>query len=276
MTATSLVSFQIGWWPPARSMMLSRRIPAVIARTRDSASALREAKATPHMPHTLLFDLRRGEEGGTRTAGIFAQTEARNSQSAVRIPGKQDPQQQKEQCRRTVENEIEERFTFQEEAPVDRFIPSRINAVQQAPQMQTFERQPRQPHMRELVVIVLARIIRDGPGGLGKHGGIPQIAACQIAAPGIFHDDPESWIDDDPAVVDQNLRDHMLRSAIGSQEEQSAHSQIGTSRKIQEGVRGCATDVQQLAVGERHLWIALRECVRIPRAGSRWLGAHPV
>src|SRR5216683_6092305 len=165
MTATSLVSFQAGWWPPARSMMLSRRIPsaspgarasparnpsssgprcsiaAVIARTRDSACALREAKATPHMPHTLLFDLRRGEEGGTRTAGIFAHTEARDSQSAVRIPGKQGPQQQKEHCRGSAEYEIEERFALQEQAPVDRFIPSRVNAVQQAPQMQTFERQ---------------------------------------------------------------------------------------------------------------------------------------
>src|SRR6267378_1981444 len=93
MTATSLVSFQMGWWPPARSMMLRRPIPsaspgarasparkpsssgprwrsaAVIARTRDSASALREANATPHMPHTLLFDLRRGEEDGASGLG---------------------------------------------------------------------------------------------------------------------------------------------------------------------------------------------------------------
>src|SRR6267143_5840245 len=164
MTATSLVSFQRGWWPPARSIMLSRRIPsarpgarasparnpsssgprwpiaAVIARTRDSASVLREAKATPHMPHTLLFDLRGGEEGGARTDSVLPQMEARDSQTAVRIPGKQDPQQQKAQCRRSGEHQIEERFTLQEQAPIHRFIPSRVNAVQQAPQMQTFER----------------------------------------------------------------------------------------------------------------------------------------
>jgi hypothetical protein len=30
----------------------------IIARTRASASVLREANATPHIPHTLLFDLR--------------------------------------------------------------------------------------------------------------------------------------------------------------------------------------------------------------------------
>src|SRR5258708_23446027 len=117
MTATSLVSFQAGWWPPARSMMLSRRIPsaspgarasparnpsssgprcsiaAVIARRRDSACALREAKATPHMPHTLLFDLRRGEEGGAGSHGVRPQTEARDSQTAVCIPGKRSPKQ---------------------------------------------------------------------------------------------------------------------------------------------------------------------------------------
>jgi hypothetical protein len=34
------------------------RIAAHIARTRDSASVFREVKATPQMPHTLLFDLR--------------------------------------------------------------------------------------------------------------------------------------------------------------------------------------------------------------------------
>ena len=30
-----------------------------LMRTRASASALREANATPHIPHTLFFDLRR-------------------------------------------------------------------------------------------------------------------------------------------------------------------------------------------------------------------------
>src|SRR3979490_701524 len=118
MTATSRLSFQAGWWPPATSMMLSRRIPsaspgarasparkpsssgprwliaAVIARTRDSAFALREAKATPHIPHTLLFDLRSGEEGGAGADGVLPQMEARDSQAAVRIAGQQDPQNQ--------------------------------------------------------------------------------------------------------------------------------------------------------------------------------------
>src|SRR5437879_2678460 len=137
MTATSLVSFQVGWWPPARSMMLNRRIPnaspgargsparkpsssgprcpmaAVIARARDSACALREANATPHIPHTLLFDLRSGKEGGAGTDCVFPQMEARHSQTAVRIPGKHDPQQQEEQCRRSGKHEIEERFALQ-------------------------------------------------------------------------------------------------------------------------------------------------------------------
>src|SRR5258708_19527679 len=200
-------------------MMLSRRIPSASpgaraspernpsssgprcsidvdsARTRDSASALREAKATPHMPHTLLFDLRRGEEGGAGTDGIRPQTKARDSQTAVRIPGKQDPQQQKENCRRRGEHEVEERFAFQEQAPVHRFIPSRVNAVQEAPQMQLFKRQTRQPYMCELVVSVFTRIVWDSPGGLGKHCRIPQLAARQIMPPPILHDDPSPLID---------------------------------------------------------------------------------
>src|SRR6266446_8377778 len=153
MTATSLLSFQAGWWPPARSMMLSRRIPraspgarasparnpsssgprwrsaAVIARTRDSASALREANATPHMPHTLLFDLRRGEEGGAGTDSMLSQMEARDSQTAVRIPGQQGPQQQEEQGRGNRENQIKERFALQQQAPIDHFIPARVYPV---------------------------------------------------------------------------------------------------------------------------------------------------
>src|SRR5229473_7902959 len=164
MTATSLVSFQMGWWPPARSMMLRRRIPsaspgaraspvrnpsssgprwriaAVIARTRDSASVLREANATPHMPHTLFFNLRRGEEGGAGSNGLRPQMEARNFQAAVRIPGQHGPQQQEKQRRRTAQPQVEERLALQQQAPVDRFIPVRVNLVQQAQQAHPFER----------------------------------------------------------------------------------------------------------------------------------------
>src|SRR5713226_10379414 len=100
--------------------------------------------------------------------------------------------------------------------------------------MQPIERQPCQPHMSELVVIVLTWIVRDDADGLGKHGGIPQFASCQIAAPCILHDDPVGWIYDDPPSAHKNLRNHMFRIAVGSQEEQAAYPQIGTPRKIQE------------------------------------------
>src|SRR5882724_10553784 len=138
MTATSLVSFQAGWWPPARSMMLSRRIPraspgarasparnpsssgprwriaAVIARTRASASPLREANATPQIPHTLLFNLRRGEEGGTGTDGMLSQMKTWNSQTAVRVPGQYRPYKQEEQRRHAADHQIEKRFSLEE------------------------------------------------------------------------------------------------------------------------------------------------------------------
>src|SRR6266571_2932820 len=88
MTATSFVSFQMGWRPPARSMMLNRRMPsatpgargsltkkpsssgprwrmaAAIARMQDSAFAGCAAETAPQIPHTRLLDLRAGEEGG--------------------------------------------------------------------------------------------------------------------------------------------------------------------------------------------------------------------
>src|SRR5256885_5159738 len=89
------------------------RIAAVMARTRDSASPVREANATPHIPHTLLFDFRRREEGGARTDGVLSQTEARDSQAVVRIPGKPGSQQQEEHRRCGGEHQVEERLAFQ-------------------------------------------------------------------------------------------------------------------------------------------------------------------
>src|SRR5579859_160156 len=64
------------------------RIAAVIARTRDSASLLRDAKATPHMPHTLLFDLRGRKEGDSSAQVALAQVKAGDLQSVVGVPRK--------------------------------------------------------------------------------------------------------------------------------------------------------------------------------------------
>src|SRR6202049_1322871 len=101
-------------------MMLSRRLPraspgargsltrkpsssgprcckaAAIARTRDSASAVRLANGTPQMPHTLLFDLRGAEERGARAKEVLAEVESRNPQAVVRVPAEQLPEHQKE------------------------------------------------------------------------------------------------------------------------------------------------------------------------------------
>ena len=93
---------------------------------------------------------------------------------------------------------------------------------------------------------------------------------------GVLHDDPVSRVHDDPAIVNQDFSNHMLGGVLGRQKEQAAHSQIGTSREIQEGVRRRAADVQQLAVSKRHFRIACCKCIRVGRDGSRWVGTHPV
>src|SRR5258706_14945785 len=129
--------------------------------------------------------------------------EARDSQSAVRIPGKRGPQQQEEQCRPGGEYEVEKGFALQEQAPVDRFIPARVDLIQQSPEMQPRERQSRQSHMRKLVVIVLTRIIRDDHGGLGEYGGVFQLISGQRVAPPILHDLPIGRTDDYPPVAYQ-------------------------------------------------------------------------
>src|SRR5580692_8243121 len=138
MTATSRVSFQTGCWPPARSMMLSRRMPsanpgaraspvrnpswsgprwniaAAIARTRDSASLLLEAKATPQIPHTLLLDLRSRKERHAGAQGVLAQVEARNSQMAIGIQRQHGAQQQKEKRRRHTQHQIKKGLSLEE------------------------------------------------------------------------------------------------------------------------------------------------------------------
>src|SRR5271155_1049537 len=63
-----------------------RRIAAVMALTRDSASAVRAAKATPQMPHTLAFDLRSRKENRRGANEVLAEVEARNLQALVGIP----------------------------------------------------------------------------------------------------------------------------------------------------------------------------------------------
>src|SRR5271168_3875784 len=160
----SRVSFQTGWWPPGRSMMLSRRMPsakpgardspvrnpassgprcssaAAMARTRASASALREANATPHMPHTLLFDLRRGKEGSARAKNVFAEAEARDPEAIVRVPSKNQAQKQKYQCGPGGSHEDEKRLALEKQAPVEHLIPPGIDAVQHFAHCQAVER----------------------------------------------------------------------------------------------------------------------------------------
>src|SRR5207253_11291514 len=62
------------------------RIAAVLARTRDSASRVREANAPRHIPLTLLFDFRGREEGGAGTDRLPPATEPRGPQAVVRLP----------------------------------------------------------------------------------------------------------------------------------------------------------------------------------------------
>src|ERR1700720_3908618 len=212
MTATSRVSFQTGCWPPARSMMLNRRIPsaspgaraspvrnpsssgprcrmaAAIARTRNSASLLRDANATPQIPHTLFFDLRSREEGHPSAQSVLAQVETGDSQVAIGIPSQYGAQQQEGKHRRHAQYQIKKRLSLQEQAPIDRFLPARSDCAQQLPQPKSNVWQPRQAHMGKIIETVLARIIRDDADCLFKNCRILQVFARQIMARGIRHD----------------------------------------------------------------------------------------
>src|SRR5271154_4297084 len=219
-------SFQTGWWPPGRSMMLSRRIPnarpgardspvrkpsssgprcssaAVMACTRDSASALREAKATPQIPHTLLFDLRSGEEGGAGANNVFAETEAGDPEAIFGVPSQKHAHDHKHQRDRRGSNENEEGFALEEQAPVDLFVPAGVDFVQCFANSEVVERKPRDTHVSEVVEIVFLGIIGQRAGGLLKDNRILQILAGQKMSLRVPQHHTIGGVGDDPALVD--------------------------------------------------------------------------
>src|ERR1700730_7116796 len=69
---------------------------AVMAPARDWAWWVRAAKGTPQMPHTLLFDLRRGEKGGAGTLDVAAETETGEAQTMIGVPGEQKAKNEEE------------------------------------------------------------------------------------------------------------------------------------------------------------------------------------
>src|SRR5579859_7831802 len=101
------------------------RSAAAIARTRASASLLRDANATPQIPHTLLLDLRSRKESGSRAPHVLTQTESANSESAVRVPRKHHAQHKEEKHERHAQHQIEKGHSLEEQAPIDSFLPSR-------------------------------------------------------------------------------------------------------------------------------------------------------
>jgi hypothetical protein len=65
-----------------------------MARTRTSASPLRLEKTTPQIPHTRLFDFRRGEKRSAGAHKVGPQAKPRNVQSLVGVPAKQYSEQE--------------------------------------------------------------------------------------------------------------------------------------------------------------------------------------
>src|ERR1700739_2024010 len=120
---------------------------AVMARTRDPASEVRETNATPQIPHTLFFDLRCGKEGLARAHDVLPQMETRNTQPAVGVPSENNAEKHEEEGSNQRQKEIKKRFALEEQAPVDGFIPSRIDGVQKRPEMKSFQGNARDAHV---------------------------------------------------------------------------------------------------------------------------------
>src|SRR5579862_1173353 len=101
------------------------RMAAAMARTRASASEEVLTKATPQIPHTRLFYLRRGEKRAANPPQMNAQTVTGDHQPAVGIPGQRLAQQQQEKNHKGSQGQSEERFALEEQAPIQFLIPIR-------------------------------------------------------------------------------------------------------------------------------------------------------
>jgi hypothetical protein len=86
---------------------------AAMARTRVSASAVREANATPQMPHTALLDLRCGKESGASPRNMLEEMKAQDSQLVIRVPGEKNTPQEKKDRHCSGNYQDKKRFTLQ-------------------------------------------------------------------------------------------------------------------------------------------------------------------
>ena len=117
--------------------------------------------------------------------------------------------------------------------------------------------------------------MRDVGCGLPENFRILKILAGEKAPLGIAHDGAIAGVHDDPAAVDENLGDHMFCIPFGGQQEQAANLQTSTPRKIQEGVGGATTNLQELVVVEGVLRIAGGKDRQIRCIRARRPVAHP-
>src|SRR5580700_4239305 len=122
---------------------------AAMARTRDSASAVRVANATPQIPHTLAFNLRSREECGACANEMLSQMEARNLEALIGIPAEERAQQHEEQRERGGGDQDKEGFALEEQAPIKSFIPSGIEIFEGAAQTKALHGEAREADVRE-------------------------------------------------------------------------------------------------------------------------------
>ena len=87
------------------------------------------AKATPQIPHTLLFDLRRGKKSSPGACHVKSKTKTRHIQTMIRIPGKQEAHEKQKQKTQRGDEQEKERFALQQQTPVEIFLPRRDKRV---------------------------------------------------------------------------------------------------------------------------------------------------
>src|SRR5438876_382303 len=201
---------------------------------------------------------------------------ARDPQPTVRVPREALPEQQQENEGHSRKHQVEKRFALEEQAPVHRLLPTRVEEIENLLQMAPSDRQPRQPDMRHALVVILRRIAGNSSYRLRELCRILQLFACQEMAVRILHYHPVARVNDDPALVNQHFGYHMLGHPIAREQEQAAHPKIRGSRKIQESVRGRPAHLQELCVVESGLWIARRKGCGVCGDPPRRSRSHPI
>src|SRR5262249_30247942 len=142
-----------------------------------------------------------GEKGGCSAHQVGAQMKAWNVKAMIRQPSQEEPGEKKEDEAHRGKKEVQERATLEDETPVQIFLPTGKETIQERAQVKALKRQSGEPDMGKLLIRIFRQVMWNIRRGLTEDFGILHVLTSQQAAAEVPHDDTVAGINDDPAAV---------------------------------------------------------------------------